>query len=229
MGLALEVGIISDLEENDPEGAEYFAEGLRAANRLLENAGLPTHTERPVNDVWSGEMYGYSGLHYLRRIAAHVDAGLDIPEPGNDSNIDDPVHEQYFDDFIGKKPGLMARLFKSPQQFRRQFDHLIVHSDAEGFYLPVDFEQVLIDNEQSVPGGMLGSSHRLLAELDSLAKVLQIPDDLTSQSDALWDAADSQGSGDATWQQYGIESFSCVMLREGCRKSIDYGAALVFC
>src|SRR3569833_2181725 len=43
-----------------------------------------------------------------------------------------------------------------------RFAHLIHHSDCEGYYVPVDFEQVLTD--ERLPGGYLGSSMRLLTE-----------------------------------------------------------------
>jgi hypothetical protein len=76
---------------------------------------------------------------------------------------------------------------------------------------------------------MIGSAPRLLGELDRLATALGIPDTLTSKSEELWEASDSQGEGDAAWQRYGIESYSCVVLREGCRHAIQTGAALVFC
>ena len=45
-----------------------------------------------------------------------------------------------------------------------RFDfHLLIHSDAEGFYVPVDFKEVLFDEEQQLAGGMLGSSGLRLA------------------------------------------------------------------
>ena len=43
------------------------------------------------------------------------------------------------------------------------------------------------------------------------------------------EGADSQGDGTELWERYGIESFCCVALREGCRASMAAGAALVFC
>lgn len=228
MGLDISVGFVADLRANDPEGSEVFEQYFSFVGLLLKEAGLPQHVEPLDCEVWGSQMYGYSGLHYLRRIAAHMDAGLPLPPPGDEKSSADPLLEAYFDDVLGKKPGLMRRLFKKHPRFARSFDHLIVHSDAEGFYLPQDFRRVLFADDKKLPGGMLGSSPRLLAELERLAEALGVPERLHSQSEELWEAADSQGEGDAQWERYGIESYSCVVLREACRKSLGSGAAIVF-
>lgn len=230
MGLSLEVGILADLREHDPEGAEVFEGFFEYAGAVLHKHRLPQHAEPRDCEVWSAQMYGYSGLHYLRRIAAHLDAGLAMPPPGDQDSSDDPILQAYFQDVVGQGPGLLKRLVKGLPRFSRSFDHLIVHSDAEGFYLPMDFPDVLLDeDDQQLPGGMLGSVPRLARELDRLASALGIPDHLHAEAEELWAAADAQGSGTETWQRYGIESFSCVVLREACQKSLASGAALVFC
>lgn len=229
VGLDLSVGYIADLRENDPEGTEVFEEQFAFVNLLLQESGLAPHTEPLKCEVWGCQMFGYSGLHYLRRIAAHVDAGLPVPHPGGDDSSNDSVLLAYYDDVAGKTPSLVNRIFRKQARFSRTFDHLIVHSDAEGFYLPQDFPQVLFAEDKKLPGGMLGSVPRLLAELERLAVVLGVPGDLHSQSEELWEAADSQGEGDENWQRYGIESYSCVVLREACHKSLESGAAIVFC
>ena len=229
MGLDLSVGFIADLKVNDPESAEDFAQYFSFVGQLLKEAGLPEHMEPTDCEVWGAQMFGYSGLHYLRRIAAHIDAGLPLPPPGDNKSSSDALVEAYFDDVLGKRIGLMQRLFKKQPQFARSFDHLIVHGDSEGFYLPQDFPSVLFADDKKLPGGMLGSVPRLLAELERLAEALGLPENLHSQSEELWEAADSQGGGDALWERYGIESFSCVVLREACHKSLASGAAIVFC
>jgi hypothetical protein len=228
VGLDVSVGVIADLRTNDPEGAEHFATYFSAINVALAEAGLPKHVEPTDCECWSAQMFGYSGLHYLRRIAAHMDAGQPLPPPGDEASSDDPLLAAYFDDVSGRRPGLLQRITQRSPRFSRTFDHLLVHSDAEGFYLPQDFPNVLFADDEAVPGGMLGSVPRLLSELERLAAALAIPDDLHVQSEALWEAADSQGEGDKTWQRYGIESFSCVVLREACRRSLASGAAVVF-
>jgi hypothetical protein len=110
------------------------------------------------------------------------------------------------------------------------FDHLLHHSDAEGFYLPIDFADVLYPSEElEIAGGMVGSSIRLLAECQCITQVLAIPAELDENSDELWEAAEAQGESDILWKRFGVESFSCVGLIYACRKSIETGAAVVFC
>jgi hypothetical protein len=82
MGLALEVGILADLKEADPEGFEYHAAALARLNRFLESRELPPHCEPDDCEVWSGETIGYSGLHDLRRLAAYLDCDAPLPTPG---------------------------------------------------------------------------------------------------------------------------------------------------
>jgi len=228
MGLDLSVGFGASLRQDDPEAADDLDQRFAGVARVLARHGLAPHVEPSACATWGSQMYGYSGLHYLRRIAAHLDAGLPLPPPGGAGSAQDPVLEAYFEDVQGKRPGLAQRLFGKRPRFARRFDHLIVHSDAEGFYLPQDFPKVLFADDEEVPGGMLGSVPRLLAELERLAVVLGVPDDLHAQSEALWEACEDQGEGEARWEQYGIESFCCVVLREACRASLATGAAVVF-
>jgi len=229
VGLSLCVGMLAEVREDDAEGASGLEEAFSQANQLLERAGLPGHREPEDCETWDAQMFGYSGLHYLRRLAAHLDAGLPMPVPGTQESDEDPILQAYFNSVVGKKPGILKRLFGKPPSFSRAFDHLIVHSDAEGFYVPQDFSKVLIASDERLPGGMLGSVPRLLSELDRLAAALELPAELDPESEPLWEAADSQGEGDALWERYGIESFSCVVLREACRRSLKTGAAIVFC
>jgi hypothetical protein len=81
MGLALEGGILADLRENDEEGYEHFRSQLDALNQVLQQADLPAHREPEDCDVWSGDMFGYSGLHYLHRVAAYLDSTGRRPSP----------------------------------------------------------------------------------------------------------------------------------------------------
>ncbi len=230
MGLDLEVGMLADLRENDEEAYESVRKDFDSVNQHLKSAGLKQHDEPDNCEVWSCSMYGYSGLHYLRRIAAYLDSSGKLPPPGNDEASKDPVLEKYFQDVIGKKPSFIGSLFGNKPKFKRGFDHLIVHSDAEGFYLPIDFADVQFpDDSLKIPGAMIGSTYRLVRECERIAEVLGIPSHLDENSEELFEAADSQGEGDGLWEQYGIESYSCVCLLQGCRKSNETGAALVFC
>lgn len=230
MGLTLVVGFLAELREHDPDGADELSGQFTTMNRYLESTNQALHQEPKTCSVWSADMFGYSGLHTLRRLAAHLDAGMPMPPPGDRSSSGDAVLERYFEEEVGQPAGWLAKLFQRRPKFARDYDHLILHSDAEGFYLPSDFRDVQFPPEEyDIPGGMIGSVPRLAKELARLSQALKIPPELTSQSPELWEAADTQGQGAELWSRYGVESFSCVVLMEGCKASMETGAALVFC
>ena len=231
MGLVVEVGFLIDVLQEDPEAADEFREQLAAVNRVLVANGLPEHHE-PEDAEWevlSYDMFGYSGLHYLRRVAAHLATRGSLPLPGDDRAAEDPVLRGYH----GRSESKLRRLFKlrAPDfGTARKFSHLIDHSDAEGFYVPIHFDAVLASTRDTPPAGaLLGSSHALVKELEELAAALALPPDLDPESEALWDAADEQGTGDTTWKRYGVVSFTCARLLAAARASIERGAAIVFC
>lgn len=228
MGLDLSVGYLADLAENDEEGAAVARRDFEVLNEFLRHEGLPPHHEPENAPPFSCQLWGYAGLHYLRRIAAHVAAGRPMPEPGREGAADDPI--------------LLARYAGQPENkslFRKffgranrslGFEHLIDHSDAEGYYLPRDFTKVLVASpEWKIPGCSIGSAPRLLAECERLATLLELPLDLDPESKEMWAAPDSQGKGDIKWKRYGVESFTCLRLYVAAKHSVATGAALIFC
>jgi hypothetical protein len=148
MGLDLEVGILADLKEADDEGFAHYREQFAVLNQVLASVGLPAHVEpEELDEVFSCNMLGYSGLHYLRRVGAHIALGRTIPPPGDNNAANDPIlAREYWDRFTAGE--------------RLKYQHLIVHSDAEGFYVPIDFERALVVTGFPLVGGMLGSTQR---------------------------------------------------------------------
>jgi hypothetical protein len=224
VGLAICVGISSDIREDDPEYVEYFEQQLAAVNDILESFGLPGHVEpADLEDerTFECELPDYSGLYHLRRLAAHLALKGELPPPGDEDAADDPVLNDYYKIFDasfaqGKATGI-------------PFQHLIVHGDAEGYYLPVEFEDVLIpDASLEIAGGMIGSAHALLRECRELAQALEIPEGASLEDEAMWAAPDEQGRGDTKWEQYGTESYTCLALMRACEASVETGAAVVF-
>jgi hypothetical protein len=227
MGLSLEVGVLAGLSEHDPKGAEWFREDLRKLNGLLKQAGLSPHAEPETCPIFSVDMIGYAGLHYVRRLAAHLELRGELPDPGDDDAGNDPVLLKYYK--LLNSPHVFSRLLgrKLPT---RQFDHLINHSDSEGFYVPQDFAHVLVaPPELGVSGGLVGSSFRLLEETGKLAEAINLPIETDPDSDAVYEAIESQGEGEVTWQRYAMESHHCLQLHRAARHSIEHAALLVFC
>ena len=224
MGLAVCVGMLAELLEDEPEGAEAFEEELAEANRVLAAAGLPQHTEPreplELDSRASIDGFPYSFIHYLRRAYAHRVLSPDWMATPLADDVD-PTAD----------PKIQA-LLDGPES------HLLCHSDAEGFYVPVDFKDVLFDEnddeededdeeeETGLPGGMLGSSYRLLEELVFVAPALgirltngKLSDEEAERIDAL---IDEDGG---LYREY----VSWLLLYESARLSIAHKTAIVFC
>ncbi|MEC5385759.1 hypothetical protein VVD49_08490 [Uliginosibacterium sp. H3] len=213
MGLAISVGYLADILEHDPEGAEWFEEGMTAANKLLNAAGLPSHTEPrvlpPLVSRASLCSFPYSFIHYLRRAYAYRSEDPDW--------IATPVKD-------GIDPGSDPAIEEALESFS---SHLLCHSDAEGYYLPVDFHDVLFadDEADDLPGGMLGSSYRLLEELVLVAPALGI--DL---QDGLLSDVEAERINQVTHSDEGLhrEYASWLALYDSAQLSIQHGSAIVF-
>lgn len=214
MGLAISVGVLAGLLENDTEGAEWLQEELVAVNKLLASAGLAPHAEPrelpPMHSRASLGSFPYAFIHYLRLAYAYRAASPDwvaTPleddvDPSDDPVVEDALHESE--------------------------SHLIRHSDAEGFYVPVDFEEVLYsspDDDDEVTGGMLGSSYRLRDELVLVAPALgialtdgQLSDEEAERINGLIDRDEGLHREYASW----------LRLYESARLSIAHKTAIVF-
>ena len=229
MSLGLEVGILADQKQYDHEGFQAYRQQFDAINHCLASIDLPIHEEPVECAISSWEMLnGISSLYYARRLAAYLELEGKLPTCGNDDAIRDPMLNQYYiraghpNGFNPYSPPVYNHLHGS-------FDHLILHADNEGFYLPLKFDQVIYTPEElGIWGGVLGSSYQLLRECQKIASVLEIPSNITDVSEELWAAGDSQGEGSMKWERYGVESNACVTLIYACRTSIDAGASMVF-
>jgi hypothetical protein len=195
----------------------YVRANFAVIRELLDRAGAGRWAEPELNerDVLEGDMWGYSGLHTVRRVAVHLADTGTLPDPLEEAHkaADDPLLTKAYTEFPGRSAG--------------PFDHLICHSDCEGYYVPVDFGQVIFD--ESLAGGYLGSSVRLLAETRRIASALGLPEDLDPDSEEVLGACDANTSAAEGWRRYGIESYGCLRLIHAAQHSIATGAAIAFC
>lgn len=213
MGLAVEIGMLADLIANDPEGADWTRESLAKVNEVLAENNLPQHNEPeqlPTMHNRAGILsYPYSFLHHLRRVYARATNDPDwTPTPTPEG--EDPAEDSVLD----KEMDMMS-------------SHLLCHSDAEGYYLPIDFNDVIIDekNQDRIPGGLLGSSCRLLEELIRIAPKLGITLDGGQLSDAEADKINKDfESEEGLW----IEKIVWISLFEAARLSIEHKTAICF-
>lgn len=193
---------------------------FEAVNECLIGAHQQPHHEPeflPEELVFSCQMWGYSGLHHLRQFAAYLalNRPLYVPER--------KLHEAYDE--------VVAEYYALAQERELPYQHLMHHGDADGMYIPQNFRPVIHppDRFSANVGGTIGSSVQLLQECQSLAAILQLPLELDIAGEELWAAADSPRERPLKWQQFGIESFSCLRLIHACERTIQTGAALVFC
>lgn len=213
MGLAIETGFLADMLANDPEGVEWFEDELAAVNRVLKSERLPAHVEprgpTPARSRAAVTSFPYSTLHHLRRAYAHR-----VRDP---DWVATPFPE-------GADPAGDAEVEALTEQFT---SHLLCHSDSEGFYLPIDFPDVVVSSEDDdIAGGMLGSSRRLIEELRLVAPALGIAlvDGALSDAEAARVNAIVVGDG-PLWAEHA----AWIALFEAARLSLEFRTAIVFC
>lgn len=218
MGLALGVGALVLFEQQDPGAAQKMREDLEYINTLLAAEGLPTHHEpehfegfaegeRPRTRA-SLNSFPYSWLHYLRRFGAHImrdPRWVPYPvEPGEDP-ADDRVLRQLY---------------------RQLRSHLLCHSDSEGYYLPIDFNEIFFDPKHKIRGGALGSSIRLREELLLLTDALEI--EVDAEGNLEDEYTKELAAQRPTGAPFAIERLVWLSLYEASRLSIEYKTAITF-
>lgn len=235
MGLAIVVGTLADLKLHDPEGCEFLQLDFEAINSVLEHVGLPKHEEPAECEIWDADGYGYMGLHALREVAGMLWKDLPIPRDRVLTGEDIPHSSELFDKsmpYLGtQNEGILS---KSPESTPPPFIHLLTHSDAQGYYVPIDFPIPLtpdVIEDETAHIWPLGSVPRLKAELQEIAAALGVPDDLTHDNKELSDLVDGKEAApdDALWKAQAIATYSLLILREACQMSEKTGAAISFC
>ncbi|OPZ87902.1 MAG: hypothetical protein BWY75_01759 [bacterium ADurb.Bin425] len=211
MGLSVCVGVLPYLLEHEPEMAADFSNELEIINHYLVSCALPSHIE-PTEPVPGSSravytQFPYSFLHHLRRVYAHVRTDSTwIATPVNDS--EDPTQDPLVVDLS------------------LEFDsHLLVHSDCEGYYLPIEFPEPLFVGDELTGGGMVGSSFGLMSELVQVSGSLGVVLDSSILSNE--EASRLQKSIDSQEPLY-IELMVWFCLYEAARLSLQYRTAIVY-
>jgi hypothetical protein len=213
MGLSISVGMLADLLENDEAGANWLVATLRGVNEVLAENNLPTYEEPeqlpPMVSRAQAMSFPYSFLHYLRRFYANVTHDSDwIPTltPDGESATDDQVLDE---------------------EMYMMSSHLLCHSDSNGFYLPIDFDDIVIDDTGAdrIPGGIVGSSHQLMREMIEVAPSLGIKLSGANLSDAEATRINAVAESE---EGFWIEHLVWIALFEAARLSIEHGTAIAF-
>lgn len=214
MGLSITSGILVDFKENEPEGYEAYKVIFENINTILAKNGVEPYQEPEEMEIEPLQFGGfpYSFLHHLRRFAAHA------WEHKDNENWDWTPTPFSIDD----EPGADSIL---EEHYSYLSSHLLTHSDADGFYLPVELPEVLFDSEETpVPGAMIGSSYDLLNELKNLTKHLGIGLDEhnnVTNIDELNRVVADEGD-------FWIEILVCVTLIDAAKFSILNKTAILF-
>jgi hypothetical protein len=239
MGLTVAVGLYAQNLAEDEEEAEFLDESFLQLNQVLAENGMQNHIEPrviPNDEYFEASIMGYNGLHALRRLAAYVSTRRQLPQPAEyGAYSDDPVyiefnrtHERYLESPTSN--GFMG-LFKkkiSPPPFQ----HLIMHSDAEGFYVPQLFNDVIVDWAQPRRPGlgmMVGSSAKLLEECEALASALNLPANFDPESEEFSEILEAPPATGEPWQILAVEAHTVANLADAARASLKLGAAIQFC
>jgi hypothetical protein len=227
MGLILSVGLLASTRRYSPERLNYADDQLAAINEVLQEQGLPEYQEPEDLEVWSVDLWGQSGLQTLRRVAAHLWACQGVPEParrgiaGVPEASSDPMLNAYYDE-------VQRWLRQGAPRYRMAYEHLILHSDDRGYYLPLRFPQVIFTHPGlGIAGTMLGSAPVLVDECRQLLGALQAPPDLDQDSEELREAVSNPGRGEG-WHRCGIEVEACVKLLAVCQRALESNAMVVF-
>ncbi|WP_405485817.1 hypothetical protein [Nocardia sp. NBC_00511] len=216
MGLAVATHVYADALESGeyPDELEDHRSQLRALNELLIAENFPPHQEATTRGPATARNHlgsvPYSFVHYLRRAYAHAHENPTEPvtptEPGEDPAADKAVDT-------------LTYMFES---------HLLCHSDCEGYYVPVDFPDILFpEDDLGLPGGMVGSSQALLRELHYLAPFLGI----TLTDGELPDTEIARIHAETADDEHPLyrELVTWLLLHEAARVSVANNTLITFC
>ncbi len=208
-------------------------------NEVLVAAKMRPH-EEPLDiaekDVFETRVGSAQMLHAVRRLAAFVALRQRLPTPDERelTPTADPALTRFYKahktycELVNDYP-VLTRVLRFGRPGPR-YAHLVWHSDAEGFYLPRDFREVVMDLsgiERGV-GGMVGSSVRLLDECSELARLIGLPADIDMDAEELWEAGERPRTDGAPWEAFGPEAFCLVRLIHGCKESLRLNSVLAF-
>lgn len=239
MGLDVVVGWLaqSRSELSDEEFEPIFAPFL-GLNEVLAQAGQPPHHE-PLeiedSEIFEAQMWGYNGLHMVRRLAAHWAIEGTLPTPMAYIEIHqvpclNELYARHDAHLVANNRGGLLSRFTKPKP-PPPFAHLLLHSDCEGFYLPRRMDEVIFDGSElqhEGVGGMVCSAPMLWEECQMLASLIDLPEGLSTQDEQLWEFADMPSKDGPLWQQYGIEAYCLTVLLRAAEASARSGAAIEF-
>ncbi len=225
----MSVGVFLRVRDSYSQRYQAHAQAqLDLINEMLLLRGLPTYAEprqkptvyfdlrRPEKpmDTYSGfgrsllDHDGRGAIHRLQQLAAHVFAGGGAVRPKIDRRK------------APERDPVLQQVFASGEH------HLVSHAASEGFWIPVEFDRVLV--EERLDGRFLGSSHRLRDDLIAIAPALGIPlaDGGVLGDATAWRICDGDAFQDRPGSDAADERTTWLLLHEAARMSLQHGAAI---
>lgn len=218
--------------QGDP--ARDLREEFSRLGHGLAEFELPPHEEPETLPEGEGEssflIAHPNGLHLLRRLALHLWAHDRLPAPGGDEDLEDPLFGDYYDCLV--EPEIEAFWERARKNNPHpNFEHLLVHSDHEGWHIPADMPEVLQPSEEAeVPGELIGSIPRLIDECSRIAQALEIPEGLSHDDPGLvelaLEEAERPKGGSPKYLRYGPEAQACATCLHAARRALASGAGM---
>lgn len=204
MGLTITVGLEQSFVGIDEEGVESARKSMIRLSEGLADHGI-VWAEPPPAAIPSGRArlthFSYGLIHYLRRaytVVCREEPLTPVADADELAEWDDEVDDLAID----CQP------------------HLIYHSDCDGTYVPVDFDEPV-----TVDSVIVGSSQRLLRELRTCAGPLGIT---LAADGTLTDAEAARVASVPSGHPFRREWEAWLALHEAARVSIATGHAIVF-
>jgi hypothetical protein len=219
MSVSITVGWLDEMRRCDEDGFARYQAFFVDVAKMLSAKGLPGYVE-PENLAGQGcgwQVFPPNGIAHLQRLAVYLWQKEKWPTPGTEdmgNPFADEEIEFAYEDCYTDETGANSK--------GQRFNHLVCHSCRDGYWLPVDFDQVIV-----AAGVQYGSSVRLLLELEDIAAMLQMPLDLDPRQREVENLTRfGSRTSETPWQKYGIEAYSCVLLHHAATASIKLRAAI---
>lgn len=228
MPLSLAVGFLSETLIHDWESASELIADIELINHTLQKVDLPCHKEPIKCPLLWLNLCGYHGLRRLRRFAAYLNYGKEIPPPYKFTLDEkpDPILTDYYC-LRGYREAKVKLVSKDSVLNKGRFNHLILHSDSCGYYVPQDFNTVLY-TESNSEMGEIGSAIQLMRELETIAHKLQLPLNIEPKSKSFQAIEPALSPTPNLWQYYWIESHTCLSLYYAAKHSVKHHSLMCY-
>jgi hypothetical protein len=222
MSVVITVGWLDEMRRFNEEGFADYRAFFQDVSAMLAKRNLAfVEPENLGGRGWGWQVFPPNGIAYLQRLAVYLWQKEEWPAPGTE-DMGNPLEDEEID--LELEDCYIEET--EPNSKGQRFNHLVCHPCREGFWLPVDFDEIIFEEIQ---GGreQFGSSIRLEREVMEIVRLLELPLDLDPRKREVEDRTRfASRDSEVPWQRYGIEAYSCLLLYHAARASRELGAAI---